>query len=177
MRTLLLTLLLLVGCTPYRPPPKFDQLVSLTPRTACFDTFHGIRVYASEGASCPPQVEVERMTRHALERTGADLSDVWGAQTIYVPSRIWCSDGERFGCTVVDETRADIVVTDRLGSWTSLLHELGHVIRFRRYFTLYGSEIPPGKPTPDWADGPHKDCVYWRRLHNRPCGVWEVEGL
>lgn len=159
--------LFVTACTPYKMPPTADFYHRTAPWTACADadpphltwtSEYGLRFYVADGAKCPDTSEMEETARHALARLGAEQGDIWGARIIFVPTRIWCDGSEVFGCTFVSERGADVLLTDRPGAWSTLRHELGHVVRFRRRGD---------------GDRPHKDCAWWERLEGRDCGIWK----
>lgn len=168
MRTSLSVIMLLASsaCAPYVKPPTDTHYLRVEPWKSCddFDPPHatwtsefGLRFYTTTGATCPDTKDLDTIAHHALQNVGGDIEDIWGARVVFVPTRIWCDDSERLGCT--DDVLGDILLTDRPGAWTSFRHEIGHVIRFRRRGD---------------GDGAHKDCEFWRRLEGRGCGVWEA---
>lgn len=138
-------------------PPTADHYLRIEPWTACFDTDYGLRVYVTGDVSCPDPVAVEATARRALQRTGGDLADIFGTRIVFVPTFIWADGREVAAFSLVSLTQSDVMLTSRAGEQASLLHELGHVVHFRRRGN---------------GDGEHRDCRYWAVLEGRDCGVW-----
>lgn len=152
-----------VSCAPRVMPPTSFHYFRVAEWKVCFDTESGVRVYAVEPATCPDALgrqAFETGLTRTLQRMGGEVSDIFGARYVFVPTEIADGGAEVPAISDIDDTKTDILIWQHRGDWWQVRHETGHVLHYKRY------------PYKD-GDPMHKDCAFWRRLENRNCGIWE----